>query len=62
MGMDEKCELATLLVDYIWYSVKHADKIAPPHHSLTDDNGDVRYVDEAQDIFNRVLDNIDSMV
>jgi hypothetical protein len=58
MQTDEKCELASAIVDYIWRGVHQ--QVAD--HSYTENNGDVRYVDEAQDIFNNVLDIIDEYV
>lgn len=64
--MDEKCKLASELVDYIWYTHIYRKTLIPPHHTVekTDSNGDRcdYYTEEAQDIFNKVLDIIDEVV
>ena len=59
VGMDVVSDLASELVDYIWYSHVHKGELTPPDHSFTAENGDITYVDEAQDIFNTVLDIVD---
>ena len=61
VDMEEKCELASELVDYIWYSVIHKNNLLVEHHSY-EEKDDVRYLDEAQDIFNVVLDIIDEKI
>lgn len=59
--MDEKCELASAIVDYVWSDVLH--KITPHTVEKKDGNGDRcdYYVEQAQDIFNNVLDIIDDV-
>lgn len=59
MKMDQKCELASELVDYIWYCVINKNKVMFNDHSYTDKNGDIKYIDEVQDIFNAILDIVD---
>lgn len=63
MDTDEKCKLASELVDYIWYTHIYRKTLIPPHHTVEkiDADGDRcdYYVEEAQDIFNKVLDIID---
>lgn len=59
MGMDEKCELASAFVDYMWYQVLR--KTDP--HTIEKKDGEgwtsYYYTEEAQDLFNNVLDIID---
>lgn len=58
--MDVMCELASEITDYIWFSsLRHADNDEP---DFEDENGDTIYKDEAQDIFNIVLDKIDETI
>lgn len=56
VSMDIMCELASDITEYIWYQNK-PDRLE--HHSYEAPNGDIMYTDEAQDIFNQVLDIID---
>lgn len=60
MDMDDKCELASNIVDYIWYDIINKNKFVVDHHSYKHGD-DMRYTDEAQDIFNKVLDIIDEV-
>lgn len=53
--MDEKCELASKIVDYIWYEILKKKG----HHSIVVDGGDEIYLVEAGNIFSDVLDIID---
>lgn len=53
--MDEKCEIASKVVDYVWYCLMKKEEV----HSFIDQDGTEHYIDEAQDIFNRIIDLID---
>ena len=57
LSMDIVCELASELTDYIW-NIEHPWSL----HSEENDNGDLVYKEEAQDIFCKVLDIIDRTV
>lgn len=58
--MDMKCEAASAITNYIWFTVlKHADHY---DHTIVAENGDYVYREEAQDIFNTVLDHIDEHI
>lgn len=54
--MDAMAELASAIVERQWY--KHHRT----HHSFTDKNGDLRYNEEVQDEFIKVLDIIDDVL
>lgn len=56
--MDTVCELASEIVERQWFKTHGFDT----PHSFTDANGDIRYVEEAQDEFNTVLDIIDEIL
>lgn len=59
LPMDVMCEMASDIVNYIWFTVlHHADHY---DHTIEDENGDFVYREEAQDIFNAVLDHIDNV-
>lgn len=57
---DELCELTTNIVDYVW-AIKH-DTPTPPPHTVTEDNGEVHYVKDAQDIYENIYDLIDNYI
>lgn len=63
METDIKCEIASKMVDYIWYNHIHKNNLTPPHHTIEkkDAQGyeNNYYLEQAQDIFNHVLDIID---
>ena len=56
--MDELCEIASNLLEYIWYGVL-GETI---NHTVMAPNGDYNYRDESQDIFNTVLDILDNQL
>ena len=56
--MDTVCELASAIVERQWFKTHGFDT----PHSFTDENGDIRYVEAAQDEFNIVLDIVDEIL
>lgn len=59
--MDVMCELASEITEYIWDGIIHKNKPTNENpHTVEHDNGDIHYVEEAQNIFNSVLDMVDS--
>ena len=52
------CELASEIVERQWNKTHWENE----PHSFVDTNGDIRYVDEAQDEFNEVLDVINNIL
>lgn len=52
--MDELCELTSRVIENNYTMLRDRP------HSITDENGEIRYVDEAQDMFNETLDIIDN--
>lgn len=54
--MDMMCELASDIVEYI---VTYHTDIPLAELEVTEENGDLRYSDRVQDIFNEVLDIVD---
>ena len=61
MEMDEKCELASELLDYVWYDVIQKGFLVPKDHSMTASNGDVVYIEEAQNLFEDLLEIIEKV-
>jgi hypothetical protein len=59
MEMDQKCDLASSITAYI---VQYHTDYPLTELEETQDNGDIRYSDRVQDIFNEVLDLIDEEV
>lgn len=58
LGMDTECELATAITAYIWRREQSLGQHVNLHHSHTLENGEYGYIEEAQGIFNSVLDII----
>jgi hypothetical protein len=56
VGMDVICDLSSELVDYI---VRNFTNYPLSELEETQENGDLRYSDRVQDIFNYVLDIVD---
>jgi hypothetical protein len=61
MDTDIKCELASELVNYIWYNIVNQKLLAPEHHSFTATNGDIVYTEVAQDMFSDLLGIIEKV-
>lgn len=55
--MDEVCELASDITAYIWSAVMDRPQMKL---EVTEENGDIRYCEEAQDIFLEILDIVDN--
>jgi len=55
--MDTVCELSSNIVEYI---VRNFTQIPLNELEVEQDNGDIMYSDRVQDIFNNVLDTVDS--
>lgn len=58
VGMDVVSELASAIVERQWNRTHHSNE----PHTVVEENGDWRYVEEAQDEFNSVLDLIDEIL
>lgn len=58
MEMDQLSELASEIVERHWNKLYNFTR----GHSFYDTNGDLRYVEEAQDEFNKVLDLLDEHI
>ena len=59
IDMDVMCELASAIVERQYYKDHEYGRY---QHSFVDKNGDIRYVEEVQDEFNKVLDLLDDIL